>query len=180
MKEAIGGTWIFTIVIVMISLFTAFVSISTNYSSTFKVKDKIIAILEDKRGINYTSIARINEELNRIGYNSTGKCIPENLPVYAQNSGTWYGFRHRKRQKRYDELRSIFQHHRRCLPHGSDGLRPEPGRFGGQCGHGEHRRSNAFGAGTAVYQCHAGYHLRRYQLRHLLQRHQTFCGQSEL
>ena len=92
MKEAIGGTWIFTIVIVMISLFTAFVSISTNYSRTFKVKDKIIAILEDKRGINYTSIARINEELNRIGYNSTGKCIPDNLPVYAQNTGTWYGF----------------------------------------------------------------------------------------
>lgn len=92
MKEAIGGTWIFTIVIVMISLFTAFISISTNYSRTFKVKDKIIAILEDKRGINDASISKINAELNRIGYSSTGKCIPTNAPAYAYNSGTWYGF----------------------------------------------------------------------------------------
>lgn len=92
MKEAIGGTWVFTIVIVMISLFTAFISISTNYARTFKVKDKIIAILEDKRGINYTSISRINSELNKIGYNSTGKCIPRNAPVYAVNPGRWYAF----------------------------------------------------------------------------------------
>lgn len=92
MKEAVGGTWIFTIVIVMISLFTAFISISTNYSRTFKVKDKIIAILEDKRGINHTSISRINSELNKIGYNSTGKCIPSNAPAYAYNAGEWYAF----------------------------------------------------------------------------------------
>lgn len=92
MKEAIGGTWVFTIVIVMISLFTAFISISTNYARTFKVKDKIIAILEDKRGINNTSISRINSELNKIGYNSTGRCIPKNAPLYAANTGTWYAF----------------------------------------------------------------------------------------
>ena len=56
MKEAIGGTWVFTILIVMISLFTALISISTNYARTFKVKDKIIAILDDKRGINGTEV----------------------------------------------------------------------------------------------------------------------------
>ncbi len=44
MKEAIGGTWLFTLVIAFLAVFTTFVSITTNYSRTYKIKDEIIKI----------------------------------------------------------------------------------------------------------------------------------------
>ena len=46
MREAIGGTWIFSIVIVFIVLFTSFLAISVNYSKAFRVKNGIINIIE--------------------------------------------------------------------------------------------------------------------------------------
>lgn len=92
MKEAIGGTWIFTIVIVMIALFTAFISVSTNYARTYKVKDKIISIIEEKRGVNEASLKAINKELNRVGYNSTGRCLGADVANHILGTGKWYGF----------------------------------------------------------------------------------------
>ena len=82
MKEAIGGTWIFTIVIVLLTFFTCFVSISTNYARTYKIKDEIITILTTKKGINQYSIKAINDSLSEVGYGSEGPCP----------STEWYGF----------------------------------------------------------------------------------------
>ena len=63
MKEAVGSTWIFTIVITLLLFFTAFVSLSTNYTRTYKIKDEIITILTNKKGVNKNAIRAINEEL---------------------------------------------------------------------------------------------------------------------
>lgn len=84
MKEAIGGTWIFGIVIVFIALFTAFVSLSTNYSRCYRIKDELINTIERYHGINEDSISRINEYLSGIGYASTGEC--------PQDGTCWYQF----------------------------------------------------------------------------------------
>lgn len=84
MKEAIGGTWIFGIVIVFIALFTAFVSLSTNYSRCYRIKDELINTIERYRGINEDSISKINEYLSGIGYASTGEC--------PQDGTCWYQF----------------------------------------------------------------------------------------
>jgi hypothetical protein len=45
MREAIGGTWIFSIVIVFIVLFSSYLAISVNYSKAFKVKKVIYQVL---------------------------------------------------------------------------------------------------------------------------------------
>lgn len=87
MKEAIGGTWLYGIVLVFVVLFTTFISISTNYSRCFRLKDEIITTIEHYNGVNYKSINTINEYLNGIGYASTGDC-PEN----TSEEETWYGF----------------------------------------------------------------------------------------
>lgn len=84
MKEAIGGTWIFIIVITLIMFFTAFVSLSTNYTRTYKIKDKIVSIIASKKGVSKSTIQAINKELREIGYSSKGSC--------PEDGGTWYGF----------------------------------------------------------------------------------------
>lgn len=84
MKEAVGSTWIFMIVVTLILFFTAFVSLSTNYTRTYKIKDEIISIIASNKGVNSTTIKAINKELVDLGYNSTNKC--------PQDEGTWYGF----------------------------------------------------------------------------------------
>ena len=98
MKEAIGGTWLFGLTITFIALFTTFVSVSTNYSRCYKIKDEIISTIERKRGVNVTipgtksdpgekegSIPVINRYLNSLGYRSKGKC--------PSDGHCWLGFR---------------------------------------------------------------------------------------
>ncbi len=98
MKEAIGGTWLFVLTITFIALFTTFVSVTTNYSRCYKIKDEIITIIERKRGVNNvlynpttgdstaegSTIDTINDYLKSIGYASTGKC--------PSDSNCWLGF----------------------------------------------------------------------------------------
>ena len=82
MKEAIGGTCIFVLVISFLALFTTFVSVSTNYSRCYKIKDEILITIERAHGINNDSITKINEYLKGIGYSSVGKC-PEDGNCWA-------------------------------------------------------------------------------------------------
>ena len=88
MKEAIGGAWIYLIVLVFIAVFTCFVSITTNYSRCYRIKDEIINTIQYYRGVNEDSIGKINEYLNGIGYSATGDC-PEDASI---NSACWHRF----------------------------------------------------------------------------------------
>ena len=74
MREAIGGTWIFSIVIVFIVLFTSFLAISVNYSKAFKVKNGIINIIEKKEGVSDSTVAEISDYLNNVGYLVYSRC----------------------------------------------------------------------------------------------------------
>ena len=84
MKEAIGGTWIFVLVITFLALFTTFVSVTTNYSRCYKIKDEILLTIERNHGVNVDSISAINEYLGSLGYTATGSC--------PNDGGCWYGF----------------------------------------------------------------------------------------
>lgn len=84
MKEAVGGTWLFGIVIVFIALFTCFVSVTTNYSRCYKLKDEVLMTIEHYHGINENSVKTINEYLKGIGYSSTGEC--------PNDGECWIGF----------------------------------------------------------------------------------------
>jgi hypothetical protein len=73
-KEAIGGSWLFMIVITFLAIFTTFVSATTNYSRTYKIKDEIVQDIEYYRGVNKESIDKINNYIKGIGYTSKNSC----------------------------------------------------------------------------------------------------------
>ena len=95
MKEAVGGTWLFGIVITFIVFFTTYISMSTNYAKAFKVKDEILLTIEHFKGVNDNSIGRINRYLDEIGYFSRGDCkgYDGRDPSIGRNKfSKWLGF----------------------------------------------------------------------------------------
>ncbi len=74
MREAIGGAWIFTIVIVFIVLFSGYLAVSVNYSKAFRVKNGIINIIEQNEGMNSKARTEISEYLDGYGYFVYGNC----------------------------------------------------------------------------------------------------------
>lgn len=74
MREAIGGTWIFGMVIVFIVLFTSYLALSVNYSKAFKVKNKIITLIEENEGLTDKAQEDIVSYLNNVGYFVYGPC----------------------------------------------------------------------------------------------------------
>ena len=91
MKEAIGGTWLFGIVLTFIVFFTTYVSVSTNYAKAFKVKDEILLTIEHYKGVNNKTIDRINTYLKGVGYYSKGKCA-DNSNEKNKGYSNWEGF----------------------------------------------------------------------------------------
>lgn len=81
MREAIGGTWIFQIVVFFILLFTGFMCLSINQSKAFKVKSSMIDAIERHNGILLDDITSGDDALEEIvaslserAYRTTGKC----------------------------------------------------------------------------------------------------------
>lgn len=50
MRESIGGTWLLGFVLVFIVIFSAYLAVSINYTKAFKVKNRIINIIEENEG----------------------------------------------------------------------------------------------------------------------------------
>ena len=94
MREAIGGTWIFSIVIIFIVLFTGYLAVSVNYSKAFKVKNGIINIIEHNEGLNPTAQNEIKSYLGGVGYYVYSTCkTSENEKGYEPNN-TNTGYRY--------------------------------------------------------------------------------------
>ena len=60
MRESIGGTWLLSIVVVFIALFSAFLAYSIRYTKAFNVKSEIINLIERNEGWTSSS----NDVLN--------------------------------------------------------------------------------------------------------------------
>lgn len=100
MREAIGGTWLFQIVIVFVLLFTGYMCLSINHSKAYNVKSEILEIIERYNGIDLsTDINGESEALHEIignmqvnSYRTTGKC-PSDLKDADNNVvGHYVGF----------------------------------------------------------------------------------------
>ena len=50
MRESIGGTWLFSIVITFIALFSAFLAYAISYTKAFNVKGEILNLIERNEG----------------------------------------------------------------------------------------------------------------------------------
>lgn len=83
MREAIGGTWLFQIVIVFVLLFAGFMCLTINQSKAFNVKDRIIQTIQSYNGIDLESecqddskgpLCEISSYLIDSAYRTTGNC----------------------------------------------------------------------------------------------------------
>ncbi len=97
MREAIGGTWLFQIVIVFVLLFAGFMCLTINQSKAFNVKDRIIQTIQSNNGINLTAecgsdttgtLCAISSYLIDSAYRTTGNCDVLSL----EDNYTYYGF----------------------------------------------------------------------------------------
>ncbi len=116
MREAIGGSWIFTIVIVFIVLFSGYLAISVNYSKAFKVKNGIISIIEQNEGLNSTAQEEINTYFSGVGYYVYSACSSEEKGYGPNNTNTGYRYCVSKRvsgdgtfRKTYYKVRVFFR-----------------------------------------------------------------------
>lgn len=68
MREAVGSTYLFQIVIVFIFFFAAFLAVAINYSQAFQIKNQVVNALEQAEGYNATSKERIKTIKASNGY----------------------------------------------------------------------------------------------------------------
>ena len=80
MKESIGTTWIFQMVIIFILIFVSFLIVTLTYSKTFKTRNELINIIEKYEGVTEESLSIMNQYLRYNSYQAMKKC-PAN----------WYG-----------------------------------------------------------------------------------------
>lgn len=102
MREAIGSSLLFNLIIVFIVLMIAFLAGSLSYSKAFKVKNRIIDIIEKNEGYTDESKKEINESLGNMGYrvSSDKNCGPDDISgntsyeycvyEYTQKEGSKY------------------------------------------------------------------------------------------
>lgn len=68
MKEAIGTTFVFNLVMIFVGVMIALLVGSLAYSKGFKVRNRIINIIEDQNGYTEEAQRAIDENLKAIGY----------------------------------------------------------------------------------------------------------------
>lgn len=74
MKEVIGSTWVFSLVVAFMFLFSGFLALSISYSKIFKLKNEVLVILEKYEGLTPDSHQIINNLLSSSGYKTKGDC----------------------------------------------------------------------------------------------------------
>ena len=79
MRESIGTTWMFSIIIAFTIIFSAFLVLTLSYSKVYKMKNEITSILEKYEGLTPTSAKIINDYIRNSNYRTRGHCQDESL-----------------------------------------------------------------------------------------------------
>lgn len=74
MRQTVGHTFIFKLVLVFTLMFTCFLALAITYNKVFRLKNEMTSIIEKYEGINDQSLMVINNYLSASGYNTKGEC----------------------------------------------------------------------------------------------------------
>ena len=78
MKEGIGGTFMIYVMLVFLAVYITFLAVAFNYARAFRVKNKVIDIIEQNEGMDFTDISddstlgQIENYLGQVSYVVTG------------------------------------------------------------------------------------------------------------
>ena len=89
MKESIGTSYLFQIVVVFVLLFTGYLCLSINYARSYAVKNNIVNNIQREKDFDDNARAKISKYLDDVGFKSIGKC-PNDYAAYDAN-GTYQG-----------------------------------------------------------------------------------------
>ena len=85
MREAFGGTWILGFVVLFIVLFSGYLAVSVNYTKAFKVKNRIISIIEENEG--YTSSNYSNMDTESISTLQNSNSTEDKIYAFLRDIG---------------------------------------------------------------------------------------------
>lgn len=71
MREAIGGGWILGFIVMFIVIFTSYLAVSINYTKAFKVKNRIVSIIEENEGFSVSNYTNGNPNISVIRNQNT-------------------------------------------------------------------------------------------------------------
>ena len=105
MKEAIGTSFVFTLMMTFVGILIVMFVGSIAYTKGFKVRNKIIDLIEKNEGYNETAVKQIDADLASIGYRIVDKKCPERngassiqksdyrycVYQYNEQKGSYYG-----------------------------------------------------------------------------------------
>lgn len=81
MRDAVGSTWIFGLVISFTVIFAGFLVLALAYSKAYKLKNEMTSMIEKYEGVTLTdslngkgSLEIINQYLTNSGYSAMGVC----------------------------------------------------------------------------------------------------------
>lgn len=79
MREAVGNTFIIGIIITFVIVFIILFATSTSYTKAYKVKNRIIDIIEENNGLSPAVYREIDDFLGGIGYrvNESNRACPD-------------------------------------------------------------------------------------------------------
>ena len=93
MRDAVGGAWVYGIVMVFTLLFSAFLALALTYAKAYRIKNEMTAIIEKYQGITVTdslsdlgSVSIINNYLKNNGHDTKGHCPEGSYGVTDLNS----------------------------------------------------------------------------------------------
>ena len=76
MKEGFGGTFMIYVLLVFLAVYITFLAVAFNYARAFRVKNKVIDIIEQNEGMDFTdtsgTLGQIESYLNEVSYSVTG------------------------------------------------------------------------------------------------------------
>ena len=74
MRNAIGGAWLYSMVMVFTVFLVAFVSITLNYANAYKMQNQMMSAIEANDGFNSSSLEQMQGVISTYSYRSTGNC----------------------------------------------------------------------------------------------------------
>ncbi len=86
MREAIGQTFIVNLIIIFVIIFLVLFAGSINYTKAYKVKNRIISIIEENNGYTLEAQKQINTFLGETGYRISNKGCSNNDYHYKKDA----------------------------------------------------------------------------------------------